>query len=175
MNWRSPRKHTEVTLIHYIFGYLGTNRNGLVNLQEVRKGLTEIRDGLKAIRQELSEHFSDVESLPPEDRYAKKMWRFVGESTDRIEDLVDEVNLAETTFSEVVKYYGEDDKNMSSSEFYGIFKTFVTSYRVCVHSSWQKRLACNFVTEMQIGQPIIGGRASCDREATAAAGGAESY
>ena len=31
---------------------------------------------------------------------------------------------------EVVRYYGEDERNMSSSEFYGIFKTFVTSYRV---------------------------------------------
>lgn len=109
------------------------NGSGTVNLQEVRKGLLEIRDGLKAIRQELGEHFSDVNSLPPEDRYAKKMWRFVGESSDRIDDLVDEVNLAETTFTEVVKYYGEDDKNMSSSEFYGIFKTFVTSYRVRVY------------------------------------------
>jgi len=58
------------------------------------------------------------------------MWNFVSKAAVKLEDLVDDVNLAESTFTEVVKYYGEDDKNMSSSEFYAIFKTFVTSYRV---------------------------------------------
>jgi cytokinesis protein len=142
----------------------------IVNLQEVRKGLIELRDGLKSIRQELSEHFSDVDSLPPEDRYAKKMWRFVGESSDRIEDLVDDVNLAETTFTEVVKYYGEDDKNMSSSEFYGIFKTFVTSYRVRVYSRLPNAPAhvANAFPEMQIGQPNASGGACCGGETAAA-------
>lgn len=105
-----------------------------VNLQEVRKDLHELREGLKSIRQELQEHFSDINTLSPDDSYAKRMWRFVGEAQDRVDDLVDEVNLAETTFTEVVKYYGEDDRNMSSAEFYGIFKTFVTSYRVGIAS-----------------------------------------
>jgi hypothetical protein len=58
------------------------------------------------------------------------MWRFVGEATDRLEDLTDEVTHAEGILLEVLKYYGEDEKTMTSSEFYGIFKTFVTSYRV---------------------------------------------
>lgn len=58
------------------------------------------------------------------------MWNFVGKANAQVEDLIDDVNLADTTFTEVIKYYGEEDKNMSSSEFYGIFKTFVTSYKV---------------------------------------------
>ena len=52
-----------------------------------------------------------------------------------LEDLVDDVNHADSTFSEVVKYYGEDEKNINSAEFYGIFKTFVTSYRVRIPSN----------------------------------------
>jgi Formin Homology 2 Domain len=99
----------------------------LVNLQDVRKGLTELRDGLKAIRQELNEYFSDVEQ---NDRYSKQMWGFLGKATRQMEDLNDDVNAADTLFTEVVKYFGEDDKNMSSTEFYGVFKTFITSYRV---------------------------------------------
>lgn len=58
------------------------------------------------------------------------MWQFVGKATAKLEDLIDDVNHAETTFSEVVAYYGEDDKSMSSTEFFAVFKTFVTSYRV---------------------------------------------
>ena len=55
---------------------------------------------------------------------------FIRKASDQVDDLVDDVNHAESTFNEVVKYYGEDERNMSSSEFYGIFKTFVTSYKV---------------------------------------------
>ena len=98
-----------------------------VNLQDVRKGLTELRDGLKAIRQELKEHFSEIEQ---NDRYSKQMWGFLGKATQQMEDLNDDVNAADTLFTEVVRYFGEDEKNMSSTEFYGIFKTFITSYRV---------------------------------------------
>jgi cytokinesis protein len=101
-----------------------------VNLQEVRKGLTELRDGLKSTRAELTEHFSDVESVPANDLYGRKMWRFTAEANERLEDLTDEVNLADAMFGEVFKYYGEGDSTMSSAEFYGIFKTFVTSYKV---------------------------------------------
>ena len=86
-----------------------------------------MRDGLKAIRQELNEHFSELEQ---NDRYSKQMWGFVGKATQQMEDLIDDVNAADSLFTEVVRYFGEDDKNMSSSEFYGIFKTFITSYRV---------------------------------------------
>lgn len=98
-------------------------------MQDLRKGLAELRDGLKRIRQELSENFVDMD---PSDRYAKQMWSFASSASMKLEDLVDDVNLADTTFTEVIKYYGEEDKNTTSSEFYGIFKTFVTSYRVRV-------------------------------------------
>ena len=47
-----------------------------------------------------------------------------------MEDVNDDVNAADTLFTDVVRYFGEDDKNMSSAEFYGVFKTFITSYRV---------------------------------------------
>ena len=100
------------------------------NLQDVRKRVSELREGLKNTRTELSEHFGHVDLVSETDEFGRKMWRFVGEATERLEDLIDEMNLAEATFGEVRKYYGEDDKNMSSAEFYGIFKTFVTSYKV---------------------------------------------
>lgn len=113
----SIRSYNDVSYTHH----------PIVNLQEVRKSLTELREGLKRIRAELKEHFSDIEQT---DRYGKQMWTFVGKATSQLEDLVDDVNHAGSTFTEVASYYGEDEKNMTSSEFYGIFKTFVTSYKV---------------------------------------------
>lgn len=102
-----------------------------VNLQDVRKGLSELQEGLSHIRQELAQYFSDPET---NDQYATQMWAFTGNAKEQLEDLVDDVRSAETTFVEAIGYYGEEDKNMPTSEFYGIFKIFVTSYRARVIS-----------------------------------------
>ncbi|KAH0830475.1 hypothetical protein J3R83DRAFT_1923 [Lanmaoa asiatica] len=100
-----------------------------VNVQDVRKDLVVLRDGLKRIRQELNDHYVDVVQ---NDGFSRQMWQFVGKATAKLEDLIDDVNHAETTFIEVVAYYGEDDKSLTSTEFFAIFKTFVTSYRKCM-------------------------------------------
>lgn len=86
-----------------------------------------MQHGLVRIRQELAEHFTD---LGDDDRYGKQMWTFYNKAKIQLEDLVDDVRNADTTLVDAIKYYGEEDKNMLSSEFYGIFKTFVTSYKV---------------------------------------------
>ncbi|EGN96042.1 hypothetical protein SERLA73DRAFT_162010 [Serpula lacrymans var. lacrymans S7.3] len=112
-----------------------------VNLQDIRKELAEMRNGLKRIRQELNDHYVDTAQ---NDQYSRQMWSFVGKASSQLEDLVDDVNRAEAIFAEVVKYYGEDDKNMSSAEFYGIFKTFVISYKKCQNdnqSAAEERIA----------------------------------
>lgn len=87
------------------------------------------------MRQELDDHHANIE---PTDRFAHQMWNFAGKAGRQLEDLVADVNAADAAFTEVVKFYGEDEKSMTSSEFYGIFKTFVTSYKVsfedCVSS-----------------------------------------
>lgn len=98
-----------------------------VNLQDIRKDLSDLQRGLVRIRQELVEHFTDLDD---NDRYGKQMWTFYNKANVQLEDLVDDVRNADTTLVDAIKYYGEDDKNMLSSEFYGIFKTFVTSYKV---------------------------------------------
>jgi cytokinesis protein len=115
-----------------------------VNLQDVRKSLTELREGIKRIRQELTDHFSDLES---NDKYGKQMWSFLGKATAKLEDLTDDVNAADSMFTEVVSYYGEDEKTMTSSEFYGVFKTFVTSYKVDRFFSHYSMLLANDLTK----------------------------
>ena len=126
-----------------------------MNLQEVRKGLGELRDGLKSIRLELQDHFADIESSDPNDLYGKKMWLFAGEASERLDDLVDEVTLADSSYGEVVRYYGEDNRNMSSIEFFGIFKTFVTSYKVRVLFHFTCTKLTSKPLEMQDGQPDL--------------------
>ncbi|EJD02078.1 uncharacterized protein FOMMEDRAFT_87486 [Fomitiporia mediterranea MF3/22] len=101
---------------------------GLFNLLEVRKGFAELRDGLKKIKSELDEQFSDADLNSP---FVSQMWTFVGKANSKLEDLQDDIESADTTFNKAVSYYGEEDRGMTSTEFYGIFKTFVTSYKKC--------------------------------------------
>lgn len=98
-----------------------------VNLLDIRKGVGELREGLKRVKSELEEHFADVDLR---DAFISQMWSFVGKATPRMDDLLDDVNEADSAFSEANRYYGEEDRGMTSSEFYGIFKTFITSYKV---------------------------------------------
>lgn len=119
-----------------------------VNLQELRKGLTELREGLKKIREELAEHFADIDA---DEKYGRQMLSFVRSANGQVEDLTADVMNAESTFAEVLRFYGEEDRNMSSSEFYGIFKTFVTSYKVGVLSFRRCLTVDTYREEMQIG------------------------
>ena len=116
-----------------------------MNLQDVNKDLKLLRDGLEKIHKELLEYFTDPEA---NDMYGSQMWGFYKKARGKVDDLIDNVQNAETTFLDVTRYYGEDDKNMTSSEFYGIFKTFVTSYKVGLYL---KRSECTLMcgTEMQ--------------------------
>jgi len=102
--------------------------------------MSGLRDGLGKIKQELTDHLADVGD---DDQYGKQMLAFYQRAKQQLEDLEDDVKNAESTFTDAINYYGEDDKNMSSSEFYGIFKTFVTSYKV----KTLRNLACEHVAE----------------------------
>ncbi|PPQ72494.1 hypothetical protein CVT24_003257 [Panaeolus cyanescens] len=99
-----------------------------VNLQEIRKGLSELREGLKRIHQELLDHYTELED---QDRFGTQMWAFYKKANSQLEDLTDDVKRADAIFTDAISYYGEEDKNVSSSEFFGFFKTFVTSYKKC--------------------------------------------
>lgn len=145
-----------------------------VNLQDTKKATYELKEGLRTLRTELQDHFADMDNASQKgDLFGKKMWRFVGEAKERLDDLADEVTLADTTFSEVVKYYGEDEKSMGSTEFFGIFKTFVTSY--LVRSAFQLRyLSSTILLEMQNGKPNVCGGEGSSGTKTATSGRSES-
>lgn len=93
--------------------------------------------GLQKIRRDL-----ETRLLKADDGYTRRMFPFTTVATGRVEALKDMVQAAARAFNEVKQYYGEgDDKydavtnpialsRPTSLEFFGIFKTFLTSYDV---------------------------------------------
>ena len=130
-----------------MFGRIFFSDEGTVNLQDIRKGMTGLREGLGRIKQEVADHLTDADE---DDNYGKQMLAFYQRANRQLEDLEDDVKNAESTFVDAINYYGEDDKNLTSSEFYGIFKTFVTSYKVHFLSHYSQHLNYCLLSEMQI-------------------------
>lgn len=116
---------------------LNADKSLSVSVEELSSGSRELRNGIQKIRRDLENRFLD-----PEDGYAKRMFPFSNDAEGRVEALLDQVKAGIRAFNEVKTYFGEGDSNYnaasnplalgrpSSLEFFGIFKTFLTSYDV---------------------------------------------
>lgn len=102
----------------------------VVNLTDVRKGLGDLREGLKHLLLELENHFNDPESITPRDGYPEKMWKFSAVAKGKLDGMVDRLALADASYQNTARFYGELDKLPSTSEFFGVFKQFLASYKV---------------------------------------------
>ncbi len=112
-------------------------RRFAVSYEELSSGTKELQTGLVRIRRELESHFVSLS-----DGYARRMFPFVASAEERVLTLRDQVLSAGKIFNEVKTYYGEGDDRFDPSssvevfgrptslEFFGIFKTFLTSYNV---------------------------------------------
>lgn len=108
-----------------------------VSYEELSSGTRELNTGLSRIRSELEMNFVNLN-----DGYARRMFPFVADAEERVLTLRDRVLAAGKSFNEVKAYYGEGDDRFDPSssaeffgrptslEFFGTFKTFITSYNV---------------------------------------------
>ena len=111
-----------------------------MSLADTRKDLMDLRMRLKEISDALHKNFEDsLDNLASDDGYPIKMFRFVNEAKAQLESLTDKVTLAETAFSNLLRFYGENDQAnaMTTTEFYGNLKEFLSSYKVRFVSNLQ--------------------------------------
>ncbi|CDZ98389.1 RhoA GTPase effector DIA/Diaphanous [Phaffia rhodozyma] len=98
------------------------------DLGPVSKARSDMAAQLQAIDKEIKAHLQDKPISG--DRYSQRMLRFAAEARDRLDALNDLRIEADATYHDALRYYNEDP-NTPSNVFFGIFKTFVTSYRQC--------------------------------------------
>lgn len=108
-----------------------------MSYEDISLGTRELQTGLTKIKRDLDDRFVDTT-----DGYVRRMYPFATDSEERILALKDRVITAGRAFNEVKTYYGEGDDRFdptsgvevfgrpTSLEFFGIFKTFVTSWDV---------------------------------------------
>lgn len=86
--------------------------------------LEEIRN----IRRSLEDNFEQAS-----DGYTRKMFRFSSVAEGELHELRDGIVAAEKDLRQVQTFYGEGEdmgRIMPSQEFFGIFRTFTSSYKV---------------------------------------------
>jgi cytokinesis protein len=80
------------------------------------------------IRKSLAANFSSSE-----DGYTRKMFRFSADAEEQLRDVRDGILNAEKQLRDVQTYYCEGEemaRPMQSQDFFGIFRTFTSSYKV---------------------------------------------
>ncbi|ORZ05858.1 hypothetical protein BCR42DRAFT_427913 [Absidia repens] len=106
-----------------------------VTLQDMVKDYNEIRSGLQKLLQELENHYGDGYVAPEGDNFAKTMVDFRNNAIDKFEQLEVRYTSMDVAYKDVVSFYGENPNQMKPDEFFGIFKTFT--------SSWERAMGDN--------------------------------
>jgi hypothetical protein len=101
------------------------------------------------IRKSLAANFSTAE-----DGYTKKMFRFSADAEEQLRDVRDGILSAEKLLRDVQNYYCEGEemaRPMQSQDFFGIFRTFTSSYKVSSGSVKHVQVANDSSVERQTG------------------------
>lgn len=101
-----------------------------VSLPELQSDFKMIESRLNDIKAELRSYYPEGRQATPDDRFHEVMTPFI--VSVEAEFAVTKVAMAEqdALYKECVKFYGEDPVNMKPDEFFGIFKTFTSSFEV---------------------------------------------
>jgi len=100
------------------------------------------------IRKSLAANFSTAE-----DGYTKKMFRFSADAEEQLRDVRDGILSAEKLLRDVQNYYCEGEemaRPMQSQDFFGIFRTFTSSYKVSLTSAKHVQVTDDSSVERQI-------------------------
>ena len=101
------------------------NRVSFTDMQSTSK---KMLDDIRAIRRSLQNNFTDVN-----DGYARKMFRFSAVAEEEMQEVRDGILQAEKHLRDVQTYYGEGEemgRPLQSQDFFGIFRTFTSSWKV---------------------------------------------
>jgi len=99
----------------------------LVSQQEMTNEYRLIGTKLNDLAMELDKNYTD-EELEENDRFPANMRVFVERSKNKFEELQVKYTSMEVAYKDVVSYFGEDPKSTKPDEFFGIFKTFISSF-----------------------------------------------
>lgn len=104
-----------------------------VTIQDLIKDYNELRVGLQKLTHELDRHYTednDQEEIAANDRFVEVMTSFRDYAIEKFDQLEVRYTSMDVAYKDVVTYFGENPRDMKPDEFFGIFKTFTSSWEV---------------------------------------------
>ncbi|KAG0358937.1 Dishevelled associated activator of morphogenesis 2 [Gamsiella multidivaricata] len=99
-----------------------------VSLPELQSDFNHIKTQLKEIKVELSTHYPDGLKTCADDRFYEVMQPFIETAERQFSRTESAITEMEILYKDCVKFYGEEPTIMKPDEFFGIFKTFTSSF-----------------------------------------------
>ncbi|KAF9911611.1 Dishevelled associated activator of morphogenesis 2 [Lobosporangium transversale] len=99
-----------------------------VSLPDLQVDFNYLKTKIKEIKAELNTHYLNGYKSTPEDRFFEVMHPFMESAEKAFQKAETSMLDMEAAYKQCVKFYGEDSTNMKPDEFFGIFKTFSTSF-----------------------------------------------
>jgi len=115
-----------------------------VTLSDLIKEYNELRSGLQVILEEIERHQSGERDPVPDDQYYKFVSQFQEEAVPKFDELEVRYTAMDIAYKDVVTFFGENASEMKPDEFFGIFKTFT--------SSWEKAMSDNVNAKKKLEQ-----------------------
>ncbi|OXH25677.1 cytokinesis protein, partial [Cryptococcus neoformans] len=102
-----------------------------VNYSDLQSTSKQMLDDIYRISESLTTQFDTDKSS-----YTRQMNAFVSSAAERVRNVRDGIIAADMKLKEVQTFYGEGDgagvgRGMQSQDFFGIFRTFTSSYKFC--------------------------------------------
>eukprot|EP00795_Rhopilema_esculentum_P003286 gene3286-1616_t len=132
----------KITLFHYLLDLLERKfsdvfklENDLpdvrmaakVSIADIQKEVNHLKSGLRDVEKELELQQRKKERLP-NDRFVEVMTSFVKLTNFSVKECEEEFNEMKEKFEKTVVFFGEDPKQVTMDEFFGIFDSFLLSF-----------------------------------------------
>ncbi|KAI8596509.1 hypothetical protein EDD21DRAFT_388055 [Dissophora ornata] len=99
-----------------------------VSLPELLSDFNLIKTKLKEIKVELSTHYPDGLKICPDDRFYEVMKPFIEGAEKKFSRAETAMVEMDSLYKDCVKFFGEEPAIIKPDEFFGIFKTFTSSF-----------------------------------------------
>ncbi|KAG1474349.1 hypothetical protein G6F56_000414 [Rhizopus delemar] len=100
-----------------------------VTIQDLIKDYNELRVGLQTLIHEIECHYGPDYEAEEGDNFASVMNKFRDRAIEKFDLLEVRYTSMDIAYKDVVSYFGEDPSNMKPDEFFGIFQTFLSSWK----------------------------------------------
>jgi cytokinesis protein len=115
----------------------------IVTLSDLIKEYNELRSGLQLILEEANRYqLKKEKKSSPDDRYYECIQEFQEDAVKQFDELEVRYTSMDIAYKDVVTFFGENASEMKPDEFFGIFKTFTSSWEVCVYQRFDTCLLC---------------------------------